>query len=50
MSKTTIHHIKDWLKQNVDFPDETPEGLSQDSLNLLNKIDEWEEEENENAL
>ena len=50
MSKTTIQHIKDWLKQNVDFPDETPEGLSQYSLNLLNKIDEWEEEENENAL
>jgi len=50
MSKTTIQHIKDWLKQNVDFPDETPEGLSQDSLNLLNKIDECEEEENENAL
>jgi len=45
MSNKTIQHIKNWLKQNVDFPDETPEGLSEDSLNLLNKIDEWEEEE-----
>ena len=42
MSKKTIQQIKDWLRNNVDDPDETPEGLSQDSLNLLNKIEEWE--------
>jgi len=40
-----LDQIKDWLRNNVDSPDETPEGLSQDSLNLLNKIDEWEEED-----
>ena len=45
MSKKTIQQIKDWLKDNVDDPDETPEGLSEDSVNLLNKIEEWEEEE-----
>ena len=39
-----LDQIKDWLRKNVDSPDETPEGLSQDSLNLLNKIDEWEED------
>ena len=39
-----LGQIKDWLRNNVDSPDETPEGLSQDSLNLLNKIDEWEED------
>jgi len=39
-----LQQIKDWLRTNVDSPDETPEGLSQDSLNLLNKIEEWEEE------
>ena len=44
MSKKTIQQIKDWLKDNVDDPDETPEGLSEDSVNLLNKIEEWEEE------
>ena len=44
MSNKTIQQIKDWLRNNVDSPDETPEGLSQDSLNLLNKIEEWEEE------
>ena len=40
-----LAQIKDWLRNNVDSPDETPEGLSQDSLNLLSKIDEWEEED-----
>ena len=45
MSKKTIQQIKDWLRNNVDDPDETPEGLSEDSLNLLLKIDEWEEED-----
>ena len=45
MSKKIIQQIKDWLKDNVDDPDETPEGLSEDSVNLLNKIEEWEEEE-----
>ena len=45
MSKKIIQQIKDWLKNNVDDPDETPEGLSEDSVNLLNKIEEWEEEE-----
>ena len=45
MSKKTIQQIKDWLRNNVDDPDETPEGLSQDSLNLLNKIEEREEED-----
>ena len=45
MSNKTIQQIKDWLRNNVDSPDETPEGLSQDSLNLLNKIEEWEEED-----
>ena len=49
MSKKIIQQIKDWLKNNVDDPDETPEGLSQDSLNLLNKIDEWEKEEKYNT-
>ena len=43
-SRLIIQQIQDWLKNNVDSPDETPEGLSQDSLNLLNKIEEWEEE------
>ena len=45
MSNKTIQQIKDWLRNNVDSPDETPEGLSQDSLNLLNKIEEGEEED-----
>ena len=45
MSKKTIQQIKDWLRNNVDDPDETPERFSQDSLNLLNKIEEWEEED-----
>jgi len=49
MSKKTIQQIKDWLKDNVDDPDETPEGLSEDSLNLLLKIDEWEKEEKYNT-
>ena len=35
--------------ENVDDPDETPEGLSEDSLNLLLKIDEWEKEEKYNT-
>jgi len=47
VSKKIIQQIKDWLKNNVDDPDETPEGLSEDSVNLLNKIEEWEEEDNE---
>ena len=49
MSKKTIQQIKDWLRNNVDDPDETPEGLSEDSLNLLNKIEEWEKEEKYNT-
>ena len=45
MSKKIIQQIKDWLKNNVDDPDLTPEGLSEDSVNLLNKIEEWEQED-----
>jgi len=50
VSKKTIQQIKDWLKNNVDDPDETPEGLSEDSVNLLNKIEEWEEEETTDSV
>jgi hypothetical protein len=39
-----INYIKKWLQSNIDSPDETPEGLSEDSLNLLQKIEEYENE------
>ena len=39
-----LNYIKDWLKVNIDSPDETPEGLAQDSANLLEKIEEFEDE------
>ena len=40
-----LNYIKDWLKVNIDSPDETPEGLAQDSANLLEKIEEFENEQ-----
>lgn len=39
-----INYIKEWLQSNIDNPNETPEGLSEDSLNLLQKIEEYENE------
>ena len=39
-----LKYIKDWLKVNIDSPDQTPEGLVQDSANLLEKIEEFEDE------
>ena len=43
-TKEILNYIKDWLKVNIDGPDETPEGLAQDSANLLEKIEEFEDE------
>ena len=41
--KELVKYIKDWLEVNKKNPDETPEGLAEDSANLLQKIEEFEE-------
>ena len=41
--KELVKYIKDWLEVNKNNPDETPEGLAEDSANLLQKIEEFEE-------